>query len=349
MLRTLFALCLLFVVGCVAFPKASLNLDAALEFDSITPLERAWDNFKTTHGKKYASVDEEYARKQIFVENLRKIEMHNYLYSKGIKTFSMGVNQFTDMETTEIARQMNGFKMPRPEDKRNGTTYLSPNVPLQLPESVDWRTSGAVTPVKDQGPCGSCWAFSATGSLEGQHFLKTHQLVSLSEQNLVDCSAKQGNQGCEGGFMDWAFQYVKDNGGIDTEASYPYTAQDGTVCKFTKAAVGATCTGFVDLPFGDEEKLKEVVATVGPVSVAINAGTDSFQRYSGGVYFEQNCDPKALDHGVLVVGYGTDNGQDYWLVKNSWSESWGEQGYIRMARNKNNMCGIVSDASYPLV
>jgi len=216
------------------------------------------------------------------------------------------------------------------------------------PDSVDWRTQGYVTPIKDQGQCGSCWAFSAVASLEGQNFKKTGKLVSLSEQNLVDCSTAQGNQGCNGGLMDQAYEYIKTNNGIDTEASYPYKAVD-QACKFDAANIGATVTGYTDIPSGDETALTNAIATIGPIAVAIDASHLSFQLYRKGVYHELLCSSKNLDHGVTAVGYGVESGKDHYIVKNSWGEIWGEKGYILMSRGRNNNCGIATSASYPLV
>ncbi|EDL85703.1 cathepsin S [Rattus norvegicus] len=199
----------------------------------------------------------------------------------------------------------------------------------------------------DMGSCGSCWAFSAVGALEGQLKLKTGKLVSLSAQNLVDCSTeeKYGNKGCGGGFMTEAFQYIIDNGGIDSEASYPYKAMDEK-CHYDPKNRAATCSRYIELPFGDEEALKEAVATKGPVSVGIDASHSSFFLYQSGVYDDPSC-TENVNHGVLVVGYGTLDGKDYWLVKNSWGLHFGDQGYIRMARNNKNHCGIASYCSYP--
>lgn len=206
---------------------------------------------------------------------------------------------------------MTGFNMTKNMNKPKGHRFLKPSN-VQIPDSVDWRDKGYVTPVKDQGQCGSCWAFSAVASLEGQHFKATGKLVSLSEQNLVDCSGKFGNQGCSGGLMDQAFAYIKANKGIDTEASYPYKAVDSR-CKFNPKTVGATVTGFTDIPLGDEDALTKAIATVGPISVAIDASHDSFQLYSSGIYNEPDCSSEALDHGVTAVGYGSNSDGDFYM------------------------------------
>ena len=178
--------------------------------------------------------------------------------------------------------------------------------------------------------------------------MNTGKLVSLSEQNLVDCSTAEGNMGCMGGLMDQAFQYVIKNKGIDTETAYPYEAVDDK-CTFKSQSVGAKMTDFTDVESGSESALQSAVATVGPISVAIDASSMTFQFYSSGVYDDTECgnQQENLDHGVTAVGYGTLNGKDYWLVKNSWDTTWGEQGYIQMSRNKDNQCGIATDASFP--
>lgn len=215
---------------------------------------------------------------------------------------------------------------------------------LNFSTSIDWRDRGAISSVKDQKACGSCWAFSSTGALEAHYFLKYNESVVLSEQNLVDCVKQNG--GCKGGWMIPSFEHVRENGGINSESKYPYEAVDGK-CRFQSESIAATCNGYEIIRQADEQHLLEVVATVGPVTVAIGVN-NNFMGYHEGVYNDPTCN-QWVNHAVLVVGYGTENGQDYWLVKNSWSSGWGDSGYIKMARNKNNQCAIASYGSYPLV
>lgn len=230
--------------------------------------------------------------------------------------------------------------------KRN--VYLG-NSNVQVPALVDWRSYGAVTPVKEQGSCAACWSFSATGALEGQHFIRTGTLISLSEQNLLDCSNAFGNEGCIGGLSDYAFKYIQTNGGVNTEAAYPYEGRPSN-CRYNPNIEVVTLKGFVDIPRGDENKLTEAIANVGPIAIALDASHPSFAFYSEGIYYEPACSSQVSDHTALAVGYGTiGTNTDYYLVKNSWGTNWGEKGYVRMARNKNNNCAIATYASYPLI
>ncbi|KAJ3613098.1 hypothetical protein NHX12_019354 [Muraenolepis orangiensis] len=315
---------------------------------SLEDLEfHAW---KLKFGKTYSSPSEEARREQTWLSNRKMVLVHNILADQGITSYRMGMTFFADMENEEYKQLVTGRGL-RPMDSstpRHGSAYLPQPGGADLPPTVDWRDKGYVTGVKDQKQCGSCWAFSATGSLEGQNFRKTQKMVSLSEQQLVDCAGDFGNMGCSGGLMDHAFDYIQSVAGLDTEESYPYEAEDGE-CRFNPATVGATCTGHVDIAAGNESALQEAVATVGPISIGIDASHGSFQMYHSGVYSEPDCSSQDLDHGVLIVGYGTYNNKDYWLVKNSWGLSWGEKGYIMMSRNKNNQCGVATAASYPLV
>nr|XP_024662028.1 cathepsin L1-like [Maylandia zebra] len=315
---------------------------------SLEDLEfHAW---KLKFEKSYDSELDEAHRKQVWLNNRKFVLMHNILADQGLKSYRLGMTHFADMDHEEYKQLvsqgcLHTFNASLPQ---RGSTFLGLPEGTDLPDTVDWRDKGYVTEVKDQKQCGSCWAFSTTGVLEGQHFRKTGKLVSLSEQQLMDCSHSFGNNGCKGGSVKRALQYIQANGGIDTETAYPYKAK-GQRCRYKPDGIGAKCTGYVHVKPSNEETLKKAVATIGPISVGIDASRHSFQFYQSGVYNDPDCSKTVLDHGVLAVGYGTENGHDYWLIKNSWGHRWGDKGYIKMSRNKSNQCGIASQASYPLV
>jgi len=306
-----------------------------------TPAMAATDSFAAwalKNGKTYKTREELVLRRNIFAANVAKVEKHN---SEG-HSWTMGVNKFADLTGEEFkAIYASGY---RAKEKRsvNVSTLKS----AALPTSVDWEAKGAVTPVKNQGQCGSCWAFSTTGSVEGAVFIGKGTLTSVSEQQLVDCSTAEGNQGCNGGLMDYGFAYIIKNKGIGSEASYPYTATDGT-CK--KVPSVSTISSFTDVQTGSETALMTAIVQQ-PISVAVEADQDSFQLYTGGV-MSKACGTQ-LDHGVLAVGYGTLAGADYYQVKNSWGADWGMKGYILLARGSfngnNGQCGIQMDPSYPV-
>ncbi|KAG9471120.1 hypothetical protein GDO78_015740 [Eleutherodactylus coqui] len=253
------------------------------------------------------------------------------------------MNHLGDMTSEEIVHTMTGLRVP--SNRHSNHTYEA-DWKARIPKYIDYRKKGYVTPVQNQGACGSCWAFSSVGALEGQLMKKTGKLVSLSPQNLVDCDTD--NYGCQGGYMTNAFGYVRDNHGIDSDAIYPYIGQDEG-CLYNPSGRAADCKGFKEIPTGDEKALKRAVAQVGPVAVSIDASLASFHFYSKGVYYDANCDPEGINHAVLAVGYGNIKGTKHWIIKNSWGEQWGRKGYILMAREKNNACGIANLASFPMM
>ncbi|XP_046841764.1 procathepsin L-like isoform X2 [Xenia sp. Carnegie-2017] len=276
--------CLLWV-----FSSYSSSILSKAQTIELTVSQGQWEAWKLAYGRKYVDLKENVRREAIWRANLKKIQDHNI----GNHSYTLAMNQFGDLTENEYRETMLRNKFSTGV-KRNGSTFLPPSN-VELPSTVDWREHGYVTRVKDQGACGACWAFSATGSLEGQHFKKTGKLVELSEQNLVDCSFWYGNRGCNGGLMDNAFRYVADYG-IDTEKSYPYVARENTFCWYNEENVGAGCSDHVDIEQFSEFLLHLAVATVGPISVAIDADHSTFQFYSSGVYDETRCSSTKLDH-----------------------------------------------------
>ncbi|XP_066259253.1 cathepsin L-like proteinase [Euwallacea similis] len=300
--------------------------------------QEEWANYKAKFGKVYASDAEHQVRYEAFKGNLQKIQEHNAKYDQGLVTWYMAVNDFTDLTAEEFEQQYLSSKMP----VYNQTGKRIHQTSVSTPDHVDWRKSNYVTGVKNQGSCGSCWTFSATGTLEGA-FAKSHRsLVSFSEQELVDCAtngAGYNGAGCSGGVVQSALDYVRDHGMV-YEKDYPYEARQGS-CR-QKGNV-FKIKGYTEIGRNDENGLRNAVGNVSPVSVAVNA--KDFQHYGGGIYDSSSCS-NSINHGVLAVGYNSENGHNYWIVKNSWGTGWGEGGYIRMARG-HNLCAIASQACYP--
>ena len=309
----------------------------------FTDAANAFQKFSVTYGRDYSSMVEYMRAFSAFTVNLDKIDKHN---SDPDRMYDMRMNGFGDKSFVEFWRVRHS---PMYDYHPVREYMLHKSDDHALPSNVDWRSAGLVTNIKNQGECGSCWAFSAVASIEGQHAKKTKKLVSLSEQNLVDCAGHYGCMGCGGGWMNEAMEYVEWNGGIDTEKSYPYLAQNEP-CNYSKSHVGAKVTGVVNITKGSDKDLLHAVATVGPISVAIDASVQEFQFYSDGIYTSKDCSTTQLDHGVTIVGYGENaKGKKYYIIKNSWGTDWGMNGYMYWNRDIKDMCGIAQMASYPLV
>lgn len=309
-----------------------------------------WDHFahfRQRFNKVYATFEEIDARFQIFRANVRTIVHHNL---DRTQNYTMGINQFTDLTADEFRAQYTSGVQANVGSY--GCKSFSSGA-SSAPDAIDWRAKGAVTSVKDQGQCGSCWTFSSTGAIEGAWAIETGKLVDFSEQQLVDCAtgSAYGSHGCNGGQMEGAFKYVIEHGQC-MATSYPYTSgvsKTGGACQ--QCASVAHLSSCSDVKPKDQVSLKAAVARQ-PVAVAIEADAKIFQSYASGVLTSSSCGTN-LNHGVLVVGYGVENGQDYWLVKNSWGVTWGDKGYVKIGRssstNDAGICGIALDASFPNV
>jgi len=316
--------------------------------------ESKFASFVKKYNKKYENALEWAGRYETFKNNLDDIYTHN---TYGNSTYTKGITQFADQSAEEwinnhqargCLHQMKQNKLQKLKNK-----FKTKKLNTASCTSIDWVTEGAVTPVKNQGQCGSCWSFSTTGAIEGRCKIAKGLLHSLSEQQLVDCAGTYGNNGCNGGLMDLGFEYVQSAGGLCSEDSYPYVAkQQYYSCTSSINTCGSKLddiTGHFDVALHNRGQLEAAICE-GPVSIAIEADQSAFQFYTGGV-LTTDCGT-TIDHGVLLVGMGTDNGIDYWKIKNSWGPQWGEEGYIRISRDGNinngaGLCGILSSPSYP--
>ncbi|CAA7391970.1 unnamed protein product [Spirodela intermedia] len=322
--------------------------------EAVLGAEGHFASFLKTYGKSYATPAEHSYRFSVFKANLRRARRHQLLDPSAVH----GVTQFSDLTPEEFERNYLGLHRRRPtmfSKVGNGGTHEAPILPTNdLPQNFDWRDQGAVTPVKNQGSCGSCWSFSAAGALEGAHFLATGNLVSLSEQQLVDCDhecdasePESCDAGCNGGLMTTAFDYLIKSGGLEREEDYPYTGTDRGTCHFDKNKIAASVSNFTVVSVNEDQIAANLVQN-GPLAIGINAVF--MQTYIGGVSCPYICG-RHLDHGVLLVGYGSAGyapirlkEKPYWIIKNSWGESWGEKGYYKICRGRN-VCGVDSMVS----
>ncbi|XP_056644470.1 cathepsin L-like proteinase [Diorhabda sublineata] len=294
-----------------------------------------WQDFKVKFSKSH-SLTEDKLRFEIFQNNLRRIEKHNAMYEKGEVSYFMKITQFADWTLEEyksmLGAQLNG------EPKFNPIGTFKPEVNFTRPESIDWRQKGAVLAVKTQGQCGSCWAFSTTGALEGQLAIHRNQYIPLSEQELVSCD--ENNRACKGGWIDVPYTYIKQNG-LSSEEQYPYTGNESSCINNITNKPLTTVQGFISIE-KDEESMADAVATVGPISIYVNA-IANWQLYGGGIFDDKDC-VHDFNHAVIITGY------DYqsWTIKNSWGTEWGEEGYMRLIRGKSQ-CGITILPIYPVL
>ncbi|KAG5893241.1 hypothetical protein JTB14_013403 [Gonioctena quinquepunctata] len=310
--------------------------------ETSSHVDAAFRGFVSKHEKQYTDEKENILRKEIFRQNVRFIQSIN----RQNRGYTLAVNHLSDKTEAELevlrGKTYSGVY-------NGGQPFPHDNIDWEiLPDQFDWRLYGAVTPVKDQAVCGSCWAFGTVGAIEGAYFLKNGgKLVHLSQQALIDCSWLCGNIGCDGGEVFRSYQWMMELGGIPTEEDYgPYLGEDGK-CHANGVPKVAKITGWVNVTTGDENALRLSIFNHGPISVSIDASHKTFSFYSNGVYYEPACGNKEgqLDHAVLAVGYGTMNGEDYWLIKNSWSNHWGNDGYVLMSARDNN-CGVMTNPTY---
>lgn len=326
----------LFLLLCVMWASPS----AADRDERSDPRMKRFEEWMAKYGRVYKDKDEKMRRFQIFENNVNRIETFN---SRNGNSYTLGINQFADMTNNEFVAQYTGASLPLNIKREPVVSFDDVNISA-VPQSVDWRDYGAVTEVKNQNPCGSCWAFSAIATVEGLYKIKTGQLISLSEQEVLDCAVSYG---CKGGWVDRAYDFILSNNGVTSEENYPYQAYQGT-CNANSEPNSAYITGYSYVRSNDESSMMYAVSKQ-PIAATIDASGDYFQYYQGGV-FSGPCGT-SRNHAITVIGYGQDSstGTKYWIVKNSWGSWWGEGGYIRMAIGASSygLCGIAMAPLYP--
>jgi cathepsin F len=323
-----------------------LGVGLCYAIDSVTDDVKIFQHFQTfvnEHGKKYTTIEEFQERFQIFKQNYKRIEMHRMMSQNNIDDgdYELGISKFSDMTPSEFSKTFLNLEINHLQRLKASKTSNKINATFQngtAPESWDWREKGVVSPVKSQRACGSCWAFSAVGNIESQYAIKTGKNTTFSEQQLVDCD--EIDHGCNGGLMENAYQYLEKTGIMSSE-DYAYKGSKGS-CQFNQTKAVASVTGYHYAGTDDEEKIKQILFENGPFAIAINAMP--LQFYMWGVFnpwWQWMCNPKTLNHGVLLVGYGMSGTKPYWIVKNSWGSHWGEKGYFRIIAGKG-ACGLNS-------